>query len=609
MVKTNRSPTRGGAVGAVLALTLSLPVAAAAGLHAELAPPSIHEGETVQLLLRQSGDASTAPDLSPLTQDFEILGTGRSQRVAIHNGVIATSTDWTVTLKPRRKGRIEVPALRAGNASSAPLELIVDDAPPPPQRADAPDLFLEAEVDQSTPFVQGEVRYRVRVFDGIGMLDGTLTEPTSNDLRISPVGEPRTYETEVAGRPYRVHERQYAVAPLRSGELTIPGVTLEARVPDPRPRDARSGRSLFEEVFGGDPFAGLPSGFASSFFDRAFARGEQVRIRSNPVSLSVRARPTDATSGWFLPARDVQLVESFSPESPRWVVGETVQRTIAIRALGAAPEQLPRIAHPSAEGARIYDEGSRSSTTSSETGTVSVLEQSFGLVPTTAGTLTLPAIEVEWFDTAAGEKRIASLPERSFEVLPGAGQSPTAGERKPAPVAAARGAANPSVGNHETSGSRELDPANSGALRALWLVPAALFVLAVGWFHMRRRRGAQSGSSAPEQPPQSATLARELQRACENNEAPAARAALIRWARAVWPEAPFLGASLIARRLGSARLASAVAELDRTLYGVTREPWRGRELWQAFQQAQSERKSAFAPPRLRALYPDFSARG
>jgi hypothetical protein len=517
-------------------------------LRAELDHAQAREGEPVRLILRQSG-AAAAPDLSPLEADFEIVGTQQSQRFEVVNGRAASSHDWIVTLLPRRKGTIEIPAIRAGDATSAPLQLVVSDAPPPPSRADAPDLFVEAEVDQPSPYVQGEVRYTARVFDAVGMLEGSLTEPTATDLRVTPLGEAKTYETTVNGRPYRVHEREYAMSPLKSGEIAIPSLTLEARLPETRgrARDSRSG-SVFAEMFGEDLDAGFPGGgFAQPFFGGFFDRGQVVRVRSNPVSLAVQARPGGTETGWFLPARKVELVETFAPANPTFRVGEVVRRTVALRALGAASEQLPRFEIPAVSGVRVYDEGSRDGSAPSADGTVSIFERTVGILPTKAGAVELPAIQVEWFDVAAREKRVATLPARTIEIQPGLGEATEA----TAPAAkTATAAATSQTTVAEAAAATAAQPTTAVAAppaseRSPWLIPGiAGLALAAGIgaaFALRRRSfpraAATEGAASAATPGTPRRLAREIRAACDRRDARAAREALVRWAKASSPGA------------------------------------------------------------------------
>jgi hypothetical protein len=592
-------------------------------LHAQLEHERAREGEPVRLVLRQSGGTG-APDLSPLEADFEILGTQQSQRFEVVNGRAASSHDWIVTLLPRRKGTIEIPAIRAGDATSAPLQLVVSDAPPPPGRGDTPDLFVEAEVDQTQPYVQGELRYTARVFDGIGMLEGSLTEPTAADLRITPLGEAKTYETTVNGRPYRVHEREYAMSPQKSGEVEIPALTLEARLPERRGRghDRLSG-SPFDEMFE-DLDAGFPGGgFASPFFDRFLARGEVVRVRSNPISLAVQARPGDAQTGWVLPARKVELDESFSPANPTFRVGEAVQRTVALRALGAASEQLPRFEIPGVDGVRVYDEGSRDGSAPSPDGTISILERTVGIVPTKSGALELPAIQVERFDVDAKEKRVAMLPARTIDVRPAIGEAP-AEAAAPAPhEAPAAGStqkriapAAPQAEAATTGPSPEAVAAHPTPTPwSPWLVAgiaALTFAAGLGaaWTIRRRSQPVSlpaDGASGTAATGTKRQLAREVRSACDRGDARAAREALIRWARLAWPGTGnrAIPPQEIARRLGSAQLGSALTELDRAIYAPAGAEWRGAELWQAFRAAShAEEPANDRVDGLRPLYPE-----
>jgi hypothetical protein len=596
---------------------------ASGALRAELDHAQARAGEPVRLILRQSGEAA-APDLSPLEADFEIVGTQQSQRFEVVNGRAASSHDWIVTLLPRHKGTIEIPAIRAGDATSAPLQLVVSDAPPPPSRADAPDLFVEAEVDQTSPYVQGEVRYTARVFDGVGMLEGSLTEPTATDLRVTPLGEAKTYETTVNGRPYRVHEREYAMSPLKSGEIAIPALTLEARLPETRgrARDSRSG-SLFAEMFGDDLDAGFPGGgFAQPFFDRFFDRGQVVRVRSNPVSLAVQARPGGAETGWFLPARKVELVESFAPANPTFRVGEVVRRTVALRALGAASEQLPRFEIPAASGVRVYDEGSRDGSAPSADGTLSIFERTVGILPTKAGAVELPAIQVEWFDVAAREKRVATLPARTIEIRPGLGEAAeaTAPAAKTAPAAATAQTtvAEPATPQAAAATAAQVTTAVAAAPaseRSPWLIPGIAglaFAAGIGAALALRRRSfpradATEGAAPAATPGTPRRLAREIRAACERDDARAAREALVRWAKASSPGAgsDVLTPQAIARRLGSARLGAALNELDRAIYSPAGGDWNGADLWQAFREAShAEETSSDEGDELRPLYPE-----
>lgn len=570
-----------------------------AGLEARLGHATVREGEPVELLLRAPADGGVAtPDLSPLAEDFEILGTQQSRRLSIVNGRREASIDWTVTLLPRHKGDIVVPPIRAGAASSEPLRLRVADAPAPPSRADAPDLFVESSVDQMSPYVQGEVQYSVRVYDGIGIRGGGLTEPRAENARVRSIGEGRTYEETVNGRRYRVHEQQYSITPQTSGTMTIAPVTLEARVEDPNVR----GRSPFDGFFGGrDPFADMfgRSGFGSSLFDDMFRPGRQVRVRSNTIEIDVQARPDGATEGWFLPAKHVELAESFEPAMPSFRVGEAVKRTVVLRALGATAEQLPEFEIPAAAGVRQYDEGTRHGSVPTDDGTVSVREQTIAMVPSGPGTVVLPPVEVRWWDAEKEEPRTATLPERTIEVAPAPGQA------MPDP-AAAPVVVPPAVPAPATASSAPVEGDGSG-LPDVWLWAAALTLvaLAAGGGHVlaRRRNAPSSGSSREARP---AEILAEVQAACRSGDAAAARDALLRWARRSFGVGAPGNPRAIARKLGHPGFEQEAAKLDRSLYAPGADPFDGESFWRELRAAargSAGNEEGLRPAVLPELYP------
>jgi hypothetical protein len=571
-----------------LALTFAVPARAATTLDASVDHDIVQPGETIELRLRQLGDGpAEAPDLAPLAQDFDVLDTSQSHRISIVNGVREVSTDWVVTIAPRTTGTLTIPALGAGGAVSEPITLRVVEATADTADAQKPDLFVETSVDQGSPFVQGEVRYTVRVYDAIGIREGTLTEPAADHLGVRPLGEGRAYDEMVGGRRYRVHEREYALVPQASGAVTVPPVTLEATVPDARggPRTGFGGGSLIEEFFGDD-----------ALFDRFFDRGRQVRVRSNPVTLTVQARPDAAGDGWFLPARRVELARE--RDTTRTVrVGEPIEQTIVLRALGASAEQLPELDVPAADGTKQYSDAPETRTVPTADGTVAERRQTWTLMPSKAGTLTLPAVEVRWWDVEARAARTATLAAETVEVLPASG---AAAQAEPAPDAAAAAFEPPTNAADETTDASE----SVDVPAPWWLAGGAALLLAAGVYLVARRRGP---ASAPAIAAQASTraLTGAIEDACRRHDTRAARAALFAWARATSADAPPTTTGEIARRMASSGMAEALAELDAALYGRETTVWRGDTLWQAFRASERARPSAEAAPRevLPGLYP------
>ena len=69
-----------------------------------------------------------------------------------------------------------------------------------------------------------------------------------------------------------------------------------------------------------------------------------------------------------------------------------------------------------------------------------------------------------------------------------------------------------------------------------------------------------------------------MQRACADNDAAAARDALLAWSAATWPQSPPVNLTQLATRCGDA-LATVIADLQRALYAEESGRWNGAQLW------------------------------
>ena len=629
----------------IVSLAIASQAVAAATLEARLDRQVVRAGETLRLTLRYGGDAVPArPDLRPLTDDFEILGTEQSQNVTVVNGRVEQTRELDIILSPLHGGTLTIPALEAGDLATAPLTLTVLDAGAtiPGAGADdaatagarphgaAPDVFVQATADQTSPFVQGEVGYMVRVYDGVGIREGALTEPAAEGVRVEPRGDTRTFEQVVNGRPYIVHERSYALFPQTSGEVTVPPVVLQARV-----QEARRGRgAAFDDAFGDDVFAEMfaqmrAGGFAGSLIDRMMSPGRELRVRSNPVTLSVQGRPADAASGWFLPARAVELAQSWEPAAPAFRVGETVRRTVTLRADGASAQQLPKLEVAAVDGVKQYPGQSEQRTVPGADGVAAELVQTFDLLPARAGTFTLPEVAVQWWDVEAKVQRTASLPAQTIEVLAAPGGAPaqaaSAALARPAAddtATAARSAGHAAAPTSASDATAQASaPPAAGTADTTAAAPGGTWIIAGGtlllallgaalWWAARRAR-TTSGAPAPDasrtapRVPARA-LVDALHQACTANDARAVRDALLAWGRATWSDAPPANPAQLAARLGHSSFARAVKALDDSLYAPSTAPFDGAALWREFESARraaggTRDGSAEILP---ALYPD-----
>jgi len=557
----------------------------AGGLRSSVNSTKIGLGDTFELTLSvDSARATSAPDLSPLQKDFQILGTGQSSQVSIVNGKRTESFSWVITLAPNEKGRLTIPAITAGSSSSDPLVIEVTDAGQAlAGTAGAGELSIEVTADPGTHYVQEEIPVTVRIQGAGGIRQASLETPSGSDFVLTQTGEDQVSHANHNGKDVSIIERHYFLKPQKSGSLTVPPLTLQATVDDPS-----AGRSSFFS----NSIMQMPS--ASSLFADMFNPGRQVTVRSQPLKLEVKPRPTgDAV--WFLPAKRVELYSDWEPANPQFRVGEAVTRKISLFALGAADEQLPDIPISNTAGARLYVDRSSSKSADTPEGTAAIREFDVSIVPTQPGEITLPAVEVRWWDTVSDQEQVATLPAQTIQVAAVPGLSSGAGQSlSVVPPVEALTASNSDAPIDPKPGFWSREMIKNAALSLL-----AIMVLLTGIGFKVRYRGKQAAEAAAGSAVMSGNPAttgvrrtgfaldrheRALVDACKANDLRGAYAAFNHWILVVRQSNQAVSPELLAE----------LAAMEELLYaGPSETAWNGKHLLELLgREKQSRRKSA-----------------
>ncbi|WP_334174001.1 BatD family protein [Pseudoxanthobacter sp.] len=578
---------------ATLALAAALSAALAAGalagsLTALVDRTRIEQGETFSLILRLNGpDAGGAPDLSALEKDFTILDRRQQTRTVVTNGAMQNSVDWVVTLVPKRTGKIGIPAFRIGSERSDPLQINVVKPSAASEKKAVQPLYVEMTAGNTNAFVQSDIPITVRVFDSVGLRGGSLTDPTAEGATFTPTGEQRGFAKTINGRRYLVIEQDYLMRPQRSGTIEVAPVTLNARLPV-------TGRNPMVSQGMQDFMNG--NGFDPSILDGLLDAARPTQIRSNPLTIDVRARPAEAQQGWFLPARKVTLTDSWKPALKEARVGEALSRTLRLAALGATENQLPPLPVTPVDGVRQYEEASKTRQDQTPNGSTAVLEKTVSVVPTRTGTVTLPEISVKWWNTATSKEETVTLPAETFTVLPGANGE--TGEAPPAVAAGAAGSAAPAAGEAAPPAPQESAPPEiAGLLQRLRDLPpaslalaAAVAVAVIGGvvLMLRRRRAATPFAPAgapsaglPAGAGDEAGAAQAVEAAARQGDAAATHRAFLVWQRLAAGGGP-----------RTAGLQAAADTLTRQLYSTVHAGWDGRAFLTAFRAERALRAPA-----------------
>ncbi|MCQ2740908.1 MAG: BatD family protein [Alphaproteobacteria bacterium] len=211
---------------------MSLQYARAQNFVATVNRNPVPEGETFVLTLDlQDVDTQKTPDLSALSKDLTILSISNGYHTSIVNGKVSKSREWNLVMMPNQSGEIEIPEIEVDGYKTHAIKLNVissDALIQQPQQKVAennPKFKMTGDIDNSTPFVQQQINYRLKIYDAGGLQgEAPFFVTTNDDWVIKSLGEPKVETKVVNGMSLREIVFDYALFAQKSGDLTIPPV-------------------------------------------------------------------------------------------------------------------------------------------------------------------------------------------------------------------------------------------------------------------------------------------------------------------------------------------------------------------------------------------------
>lgn len=512
----------------LLVWLMALTPLANAALTATVDRTQVSELDLLTYTLRLEDSTTTeSPNFSSLSRDFDIVqqsGPNRSTSIRIINGrqEAEAYTQWVLTLRPRRTGTLQIPAVRIGSQVTQPITVRVTEASAAARRQMDQFVFFETSVDKENSYVQEQIIYTVKLFY-VDSISGDFPPPPQLDNAvIETIENEKRYESIVNNRRFFVLEKQYAIYPQRSGILELPAETFTGT----------RGRGSF------------------------FGARERVVAVSQGHRLQIEPRPPSFSGDDWLPATALTVEESWSTGFGNFRVGEPVNRTITVRAAGLASSLLPPLGDVEIEGAKTYQDPETSVDETTADGIESTTSFTVGIVPTREGEIVIPEIRIPWWNTVTDREEVAILPAHTIQVA--AGEAPSV--RVPAADAPAE-AYRPEAGQ-PTARPSSLWLYVALAIAALWLL--TLWQLIVARQALRRTRRAPAPASPAAQIPGEADSYRALVAACRANNASATGRALFAWGIARYPGCRTLRD--IANASGHAGLRQEIAAMEASLF-------------------------------------------
>ena len=528
----------------------------------------VQMNESIRLIFEATGSVDDDPDFSPLEKDFDIINQSQSSNISIINGSINRQKTWTLIIMPRQPGVFTIPSIEFGKDSSPQLRLIVKAVSQGATTENQP-FFTELKLDTQQTYVQGQIIVTQRIYSSSNIARYGFGEIKTSgpDKVIETIGDEKQYQTKLGNTPYLVIERSYAIFPQASGTLEIEPAMVEASVVT-----------------------------TSSNYNDPFRRNTTIkRARSEGHSITVKDVPASFRGKTWLPAAEVQLVEQWSDEDKQFKVGEPITRTLSIFADGLMGAQLPKIPLTEVDGLKQYPDKPVLNDNKKTDGIIGGRQEKVAIIPTRAGSFTLPAIELPWWNTKTGKLEIARLPQKTITV---AGAASTPNKVLPS--------SSTTPSSTETSDLRLPTSDSKDSSGWMWfsllLASGWLFTTVYFWLRLntpknsvtiKNRVDAQSLSKAMKQ----------LKSACQMNQPAACKDALLNWGRQLYADQTVTSLGQLAKLTGEP-LASMIQQLESSLYGRNTNAWNSTGLVDACQVLSDElnKQNSAVTGKLEPLY-------
>lgn len=568
------------------------------------------ENEVVQLTLRADfSDTGNGPDLSPLERDFTILGKSQNSQFSFNLGTSTALNFWVVSLMPKSVGTFEIPPIKIGDYASDPIRLVIKSSP---QLLDAngnPPVMIKTDVSEIEPYLQQEIIISVQLFTSVALQNANRSVPEHPDLVVERLSDDQMNYQTVNGTQYQVITREYLAFPQRSGLLTLPPQSIQAMV------NTSTGRRM-------------------------------IKVQSEPLNIQVLPIPASYSGTAWLPSQGIKLTTALNKtnDSPR--VGDTLIWTIDMQAKGALPEQIPPIEFNSTRAYKLYPKNPEFDTQKSTDGVVGRQLVVIEVVPTEEGTLTLPDITVNYWDTElrALQTVVAKTPAMTIAALPNVGNASNnqtannstttqtndplpAQTRSVAPISLAKktSPANTEATDKDTDDLSDADTLTTGlaqndtafSLRSyliagLLLLTTIMLALWVVIWLKKRQPSPESELNVPTlQEFAALNTVDELSAfdalilCCRQNDLSSLRPSLLEWARHRWGDNEIRSVDDI-KRLTSVQVTQLLMEAELMMYSSNpSNEWQGEPLADALEEYTSGYAKPSQASQLKTLYPNF----
>ncbi|WP_020679874.1 BatD family protein [Marinobacterium rhizophilum] len=549
-----------------------------ADVSAYLDRNTITAQDTVRLTLEADSRIQQEIDFSPLYRNFQFLGSKQLTLSSHAGGDSQYRTRWEVLLRPKSTGEINIPPLLLGLESSNSLQLKVLSGAARESGLQGEPVFIEASLDTNEVYQNSQLLYRVRLYHAIDLMPDTqLTDPYLPGALVKPLGEQVRTTEQVRGRTYNVIEQRYALFPSQTGTLALDGPIFEGR--------ARHDNS-------------------------------QIQLQARPLEVAVIAPAYQSARGYWLPATALTLEDNWQA-SQTSSLGDSLSYSISMTAIGLPASRLPSLAPPAGTTFDLSVDSVELVEDVSDQGLTSRRTEHIVLRPHTAGALTLPPIDITWWDLNTDSARNVTLPAHPLQIQPRIQPATAALAATPSNAAPAPPSNIDSTAAATAASVLRLQRALNESRLLIGLLTVISLISSLGWLytfnHLRQLRLEERQQAQQEEMRRRRKLLmahqmaekntfQALAMACQQNNPAVAKMRLVEWAQNFWPDQHIFNSEDISDAARSQTLDFLILDLEQNVHQDDKALWQGDLLLEAIEKLRDRRPEGYEEAPLPELH-------
>lgn len=375
----------------LVALLTSSPLFAAIQLTATVSDNQVVKGDVFILTITiNDKDDDYQLNTDPLKQAFTVYRPSQSRSSNLINGHFTQQTQWKVRLQAKQSGSFIIPSLKIGDFNTDPINIKVIEPSQIKQDDTSQNrtVFIENSINKEEVYIGQSFIFTTKLYFSKNSNELDLIAPSFEGAEASVFGEDNNSQTVINGMRYNIITRQYKLSATQAGQFEIDSPLLTG--------------TLLKEV-------------ALNQWQNTMV-ADPINVRGERLHINVKAIPDNYQGDWLV-SDDLHLIENNDLTAKSYKVGEPITRSITLQVASIDKEKLPNINLNYPKSLRFYPDKDQLKEGQANGLTYAIRIISHAIIAEHEGTLTLPEIKLNWFNSRTGKAETAILPAQALTIL------------------------------------------------------------------------------------------------------------------------------------------------------------------------------------------------